>query len=158
MKNKNDDYSNKKIISLLLSLFSWVIVLGIFYFMLVQFHYESYLDREFGDIGRIFIEANSSWFDPIHIWFLDISANFSDNWTKLIWGVFSLSILVPVIRFTLASLFNDKNMSKILSDILEEIVSEFTGKKRMLVSAGVLIGGWFLIMFACIGLMMAAMN
>ena len=154
MNNKKQ--VNDYLISELLSLFSYVISLGIFYFMLVQFHYDSYLDREFGDIERIFIEANSSWFDPIHIWFLDIRAN---GLTKLLWAVLSLVILVPVIKFTLASLFNDNDMSKILSDILEEkILSELTGKKRMLVSAGVIIGGWFLIMFAFLGLVMATMT
>ena len=145
MKNKNDDYSNKKIISLLLSLFSYLTSLGLFYFMLVQFHYESYLDREFGDLGRIFIEANSSWVDPIHIWYLDIYKNYD---VSLIWLSFSLVFLSEAIKFTLkASLFNDNGIEKIVSDV--------TGTRGKMIGFGLYIGLGILFMFSFIGIINA---
>jgi len=146
MKNKNDDYSNKKIISLLLSLFSYLTSLGLFYFMLVQFHYESYLDREFGDLGRIFIEANSSWVDPIHIWYLDIYKN--NDVSLLIWLSFSLVVLSEAIKFTLkASLLNDNGIEKIVSDV--------TGTRGKMIGFGLYIGLGILFMFSFIGIINA---
>ena len=142
MKNKNDDYSNKKIISLLLSLFSYLTSLGLFYFMLVQFHYKTYLERGFSDLGRIFIEADSSWVDPIHIWYLDIYKNYD---VSLIWLSFSLVFLSEAIKFTLkASLFNDNGIEKIVSDV--------TGTRGKMIGVGLYIGLVILFMFSFIGI------
>jgi len=143
MKNKNDDYSNKKIISLLLSLFSYLTSLGLFYFMLVQFHYKTYLERGFSDLGRIFIEADSSWVDPIHIWYLDMYKN--NDVMGVLWLGICLVVLSEAIKFTLkASLFNDNGIEKIVSDV--------TGTRGKMIGVGLYIGLVILFMFSFIGI------
>jgi hypothetical protein len=145
MNNKKQ--VNDYLISQLLSLFSYVISLGIFYFMLVQFHYETYLEREFGDLGRIFIEANSSWVDPIKIWFIEIrdaGGRYGDV-KRLAWALFSIGILSEAIKFTLkASLFNDNGIEKIVSDV--------TGTRGKIIGFGLYIGLGILFMFSFIGI------
>ena len=45
MKNSNGDYSNKRIINILLSFFSYLTTLGLFYFMIMEFYYKLELKR-----------------------------------------------------------------------------------------------------------------
>ena len=121
MKNSNGDYSNKRIINILLSFFSYITTLGIFYFMIVEFYYKSELKRGFTDLERILIEANSSWIDPIQMWFGDLLQE--EGALGLIWLIISLIIVSELIKLSLNTYLFKYRIEK----FIDEAVIESTG-------------------------------
>ena len=64
--------------------------------MIVEFYYKSELKRGFTDLERILIEANSSWIDPIQMWFGDLLQE--EGALGLIWLIISLIIVSELIK------------------------------------------------------------
>ena len=146
MKNSNGDYSNKRIINILLSFFSYLTTLGLFYFMIMELYYKSELKRGFTGLERILIEANSSWIDPIQMWFGDLLQE--EGALGLIWLIISLIIVSELIKLSLNTYLFKYRIEK----FIDEAVIESTGiddphaeLKKIMQNPGMSIWGNYLL-------------